>query len=169
MAWKSSEEQAMQVVKQHLEEANLEMRQAIIRSQEEFTFPDLAHPRWQRTQWVTHNEITYVTTWGEGHLLNNLKVAMIKELLGLGPHHYCIIDNKLPEMDNRILLLLYFLPSAKLCFYSKQGKMRNISLGSPWKEIVKGISERDILLDKDLARILHFFQRFEIWADFGGS
>ena len=132
----------------------------------EFTFPDPADPRWQRIQWVTHNEITYVTTWGEGHLLYNLKVAMIKELLGLGPPHYCIIDNELPEMDSRILLLLYYLPSAKLCFYSKQGEMRNTSLGSPWKEIVKKISECDVLFDKDLVRVLYFFQRYEIWLEF---
>ena len=86
--------------------------------------------------------------------------------MGLGPHHYCILDNGLPELDKKILLLLYHLPPSKLCFYSKEGKMRDVSLGSPWKKIVKEISERDVLLDKDLARVLLSFEQDEIWADF---
>ena len=122
----------MSVVRQHLEEASLELRQAKIWNQEEFIFPDPVNPRWQHTQWITHNDITYVTTWGEDHLQNNLKVALMKEMLGLGPCHYCILDNGLPELDTRILLLLYHLPPSKLCIYSKDGKMRNVSLGSPW-------------------------------------
>ena len=169
MAWESSEEQAMSVVRQHLEEeASLEVRHAIIDGLIEDIFPEPIYPngQWKHTRWVTHDGITYVKTWGEDHLLNNLKVALMEELLGLGPHHYCILDNGLPELEKRILLLLYHLPPSKLCFYSKRGKMREISLGSPWKEIVKEIRDRDVPLDKDLAGVLSSFEQYEIWADF---
>ena len=169
MAWESSEEQAMSVVRQHLEEeASLEVRHTIIDGLIEDIFPEPIYPngQWKHTPWATHNGITYVTTRGEDHLCNNLKVALMIELLGLGPRHYCILDNKLPEMDSRILLLLYHLPPSKLCFYSDKGKMRDVSLGSPWKEIVKEIGERDVLLDKDLALVSLSLQQYKIWADF---
>src|SRR5262245_53029510 len=90
-------------------------------------------------------------------------------MLGLGPRHYCIIDSKLPEMDKRILLLLYHLPSSKFCFYSKKVSMGNTLLGSPWKEIVKESCECNVLHDPDLARNVYYSQQYEIWMDFGGT
>ena len=47
--------------------------------------------------------------------------------------------------------------------------MGNTLLGSPWKEIVKKICERNVLLDPDLARNVYCSQQYEIWMDFGGT
>ena len=56
------------MVKQHLEEASLEMRQAIIKDHEKYLFP---YPSWlwQHTQWVAYCDITYVTTSGVAYQL----------------------------------------------------------------------------------------------------
>ena len=74
MDGESSEEQAMEVVRQRWEVASPEERQAIVKEQEDYIFP---YPSWlwQYTKWKTLNGITYVTPWGRKHLTNNIKTS----------------------------------------------------------------------------------------------
>ena len=92
----------------------------------------------------------------------------MKEMLGLGPLNYCIVDSGLPKFDKRVILLLYYLPH-KLCFYPEKANIGPTFSRSPSKEIGKAISDQTILFDKDLARNVYCSQQYEIWMDSGGT
>ena len=52
--------------------------------------------------------------WGLGDLIDNLKMAMLMEVVGIGPQRYCICfddsSDDLPEFYHLLQLILYALP-----------------------------------------------------------
>ena len=164
----SSKEHTMRLVRQHLEVASLEKKQTLIKEQEDHLFP---HPSWlwKYSKWTTRQDITYVTTLEEDHISNNIKLAMIKEMLGLGPQSYCIIDDETPGFEKRVLLLLYYLPHSKLCIYPPNHSIGPTFLRSPWREIRKAIIDNVVPYDINLARSTDHAQQFELWMESGGA
>ena len=60
-----------------------------------------------QTKWVSMGSITRVTVWGQEHFLNNLRLAMVCENLGMGPQHYCIIQSKASDQKQGSFPLKY--------------------------------------------------------------
>ena len=44
-----------------------------------------------QTKWKAYRGILRVTLWGRDHFRNNVRLAMVREAMGLGPRYYCII------------------------------------------------------------------------------
>ena len=105
MAWASTEEQAMYVVRQHMEVASLETKKTLIDLYTQLFFPQ-PDSSWSQVMWSNRCGVTFVTIWGEEHLRNNLRLALIKEMLGLGPMKYCIVNNMMPNFESKVLLLI---------------------------------------------------------------
>ena len=72
---------------------------------------------WDNVKWNTLYGVTFVTMWDEEHLLSNICLAIILEIMGIGPSKYCIINNTIPNFETKVLLLMNYLPLEKMCFY----------------------------------------------------
>ena len=90
MAWETKEEEVLDIVQCHLEVFSKDRREDFVKKYSDHLF--FNHPPEISGIWRTNcTKITCVALWGTTLLLNNLKVAMIKEALGLGPQKYYIV------------------------------------------------------------------------------
>ena len=62
---------------------------------------------------------------------DNLRLAMLKEAIGLGPHHYCIIHSYNLDFENLLMFTLLYLPKAKFCMYPEEETLGGPFLYSP--------------------------------------
>ena len=111
MAWKSTEEQALNLIGQHMRVMKDENKEELSGLYSWLIFPErrqedwsMQHGNaWDLVKWTTLEGVTFVTTWDNDHLLNNLRYAMIQELMRKGPSQYCIIDSNDPSLESKIL------------------------------------------------------------------
>lgn len=103
----------MTIVVEHLKTSSPEKRRAFVVLMSRLIFPMQGYSG-DQIKWTTKATITRVTVWGERHFLNNLRLAMIREALGLGPNHYCIIRSGAPNFSNKVFLMMKYLPPEKL-------------------------------------------------------
>ena len=73
------------------------------------------------TVWKTYRNITRVTPLGRDHFLNNVRLFMVKEALGLGPDYYCVVRYAMGAYADHLFLLTAFLPADKVCFDTRFG------------------------------------------------
>ena len=73
---------------------------------------------------------------------DNLRLAVIKEIMGVGPEKYCVINNRTPHFESRLFLLVHFLPSSKFCIYPPALNLGGPFSRSPWLEIGEAICKR---------------------------
>ena len=52
--------------------------------------------------------------------LNNLKLAMLKEIFGLRPQHYYVICSYNLDFESLLMLILHYLPKDKFCIYLRE-------------------------------------------------
>ena len=97
-----------------------------------------------QVKWVTRMSVTRVTVWGLEHLLNNIRLAVISEALGLGPNHYCIIRSASPNFASKVLLLVRYLPHEKMSIRPIGPPLRGPFMRPLWRTIGEGISRRSI-------------------------
>ena len=94
--------------------------------------------------WRSHCNIVRVTLWGRDHFRNNVRAAMVREALGLGPQYYYIMRSYHPSFAERVFLLIQFLPHSKMYLYPHFG----LPLRGPFeqnphtREIRDAISQR---------------------------
>ena len=61
-------------------------------------------------EWTSLNGITFVNLQNRESVWDNLGLAMLKEAMGLGHHHYCIIQSYNLDFENLLMLTSYYLP-----------------------------------------------------------
>ena len=113
MAWQSREEEALARVREHLEMTSRFVRWDFMMGVTAAVFPRQGFNGAQ-TKWITRGDVTRITLWGRQHLLNNLRVAIVKEAMGFGPRHYCIMASWDPYFESKLLLLMRYLPEEKM-------------------------------------------------------
>ena len=126
MAWSTKEEQVMDIVRKHMEGMSFSRKNDLAMYYSKAFFRHEQQSGWNNVRWTTRGGITFVTMWDEEHLYNNLRLAMIKEMMGVGPSKYCIINNPMPHFESRLLLLIHFLPHKKMCFYPPREYRRSL-------------------------------------------
>lgn len=89
MAWKSREKEAMAKINDHQDVLTFAERRAFVMAINRLVFLREGMTGVQAI-WITHLGFTKVTLWGPLHVLNNLRLDMVKESMGFGPAHYCI-------------------------------------------------------------------------------
>ena len=72
---------------------------------------------WENWKLNPSKDMMAIHTLGHQFLLNNLKIAMIMEAVGLGSQRYCIIYHSNPEFYSKLKLILSFLPQEKTFLY----------------------------------------------------
>lgn len=151
MAWTHQEEDVYKIVREQLESADSEKKQAMLEHFDTLFFPAKGANGVQ-TKWKTSesNEVTRITVWGHLHFMNNLRLAMMKEKLGFGPNRYCIVQSGASNFESKLLLLVTNLPHEKMFFYPNKRTLGGPFLHSPWKEISEAIWNRFPLSRQDL-------------------
>ena len=76
------------------------------------------------------------------HLEKNLKLAIMTEMMGLGPKSYCVMDTHLPDFEICLLRVLKNLPSHKVCLYPPRTSLGGPFLLPPWDTIGRLICAR---------------------------
>ena len=149
----------MLVVRRHMEAMSLAKKQLLAKKYTEVFCGQGSQHRWGNITWQTSMGITYVTLWTEEHVYNNLRLAMIKEMMGIGPCQYCVICDPVVNFESKLLLLVHFLPHAKFSMHPSTEDLKGPFLHSPWREIGEGILSRPLdLKDPFIRTTLHSVQ-----------
>ena len=109
--------------------------------------------------WKTNSSktMTCIQTYGYCYLYCNIRIAMIKEGLGIGPERYCVAFNRSPTFYSKLKLLMNYLPREKMFLYPSSARLEGPFLHEPWLSRGREIrSHPSITLDEYLANfILH--------------
>ena len=79
------------------------------------------------------NQVIFVNLRNKENVLSNLKLAMLKEIVGLGPLYYCVIRSYNLDFESLLMLVLHYLPKDKFCIYPENESLRGPFLYEPWK------------------------------------
>ena len=143
MAWNLREEEALARILDHVMASSKAEKRAFVRLMTPLIFPQEGTIGSQ-CRWLTSRSVARVTVWGRPHFLNNLRLAVIREVVGLGSHHYCIIRLKLPNFVSKVLLLMRYLPREKLSIRPRQPPLEGPFLKPLWRAQGEGICQRDL-------------------------
>ena len=56
------------------------------------------------------DDMTSIHRFGKSYLLKNIRLAMLKEVVGLGPQRYHVCFNSTPNFYSKLKLIMSFLP-----------------------------------------------------------
>ena len=102
------------------------------------------------------NQVTFVNLRNRENVLSNLKLAMLKEIVGLGPQYYCVISSHNLDFESFLMHILYYLPKDKFCIYLEDEFLRGSFVYELWKIFGQRICKQPIiLLDRYLAYLEH--------------
>ena len=160
MAWVSKEEEALDIITQHMrvmdedkkEELN-DLYTCLIFFRQSSTWDDIN----QTTLWG----ITFVTIWSHDHLLWNIWLAMIQEQMMTRWQKYCIINKWMPNFESKLLLLIKQLPYQKMRFFTPQFALDGPFLHSPQTKIGDAMCRFVICLRTLLIYTLYYSQQFQ--------
>ena len=152
----------MDIVGKHMRVMRLEKKKELSEIYSKLIFPQQGL-NWTDVKWTTHWGVTFVTMWDEEHLLKNIQYAMILERMDLGPMKYCIVYNDMPNFFSK-LLLLFYLPHKKMCFYPPSFFFDAPFNHSPWMEIGDAIRSRWFYLKNSIFYTFYVFQRTGVYG-----
>ena len=118
---------------------------------------------WNHAKWVTHWGVTFITMWSGEHLMRNICYAMLKEHLGFGPFRYCILSNEMPHFEERVMMLMRYLPCRKMCFYPKMYYLDGPFQRAPWRREGRRILRRKIKFRHTIALSLYMTQQMIVY------
>ena len=102
------------------------------------------------------NQVIFVNLRNKENVLSNLQLAMLKEIVGLGPQYYCVIRTHNLDFESFFMLILCYLPKDKFCIYPEDESLRGPFLYEPWKILGQRICNRPtISLERYLAYLEH--------------
>ena len=105
-----------------------------------------------RGEWTIMNQVIFVNLRNRENVLSNLKLAMLKEFVGLGPQYYYVIKSYNLDFESLLMLVLHYLPKEKFCIYPENESLRGPFLYEPWKFLGQRICNRPtISLERYLA------------------
>ena len=89
--------------------------------------------------------------------LDNLRIAMLMELVWVGPQQYCICFDPYLDTYRKLKLLLYSLPQEKMFIYPANARLESPFLYEPWLSRAKAIHARPSLIEeKYVGNFVHF-------------
>ena len=135
-------QKAFEVAMEHLDRADPNICSLAIRRLEELLFPNKFERKVKL--WITKCNCTRVTTWGQQVLLKNLKIALFKERLGLGPETYCRMHNASPSFSAKVALIFTCLPPRKFCVYPFGDPIRGILSNPKWIDLNRTICKKSL-------------------------
>ena len=94
--------------------------------------------------WKTNpsKDMTCFELFGQHYLLNSLRVAMLKEAVGVGPQRYCVFFYLSPNFYSKLKLIMSCLPQEKTFLYPATARLEGPFLQEPWLSRGCAISSR---------------------------
>ena len=166
MAWASKEEEAMDIIGNHMGVMRLEKKKELNEIYAKLIFPRQGL-NWTDVKWTIHWGVTFVTMWDEEHLLKNIQYAMLMEVMGIGLMKYCIAFNEMPNFFSKLLLLFLYLPHKKMCFYPPRFFFDSPFDHSPWMEIGYAMRSRRFYLNNSIFCTVYYIQQFVVYQRTG--
>ena len=90
-----------------------------------------------------------VLFWGPPSLIDNLRIAMLMEVVRVRPHHYCICFDDTLEFYSMFRLILYSLPQEKMFLYPAGSTVGGPFLREPWLSTARAIQPRPSLTEEE--------------------
>lgn len=143
------EEEVYRIIRERMEFAPLEKRIEMLEHFVELFFPKGSEDDGRKWISTESNSVTRVTLWGHKYFLNNLRLAMMQEKLGLGPKRYCVLRTAVDNFNSKLILVISNLPHEKICIFPRLPLLGGPFLHSPWKEIGEAICNRPPLDRKE--------------------
>lgn len=105
---------------------------------------------WRRgpgRQWRANpsGDMIDVQLFGQEALLNNLRVSMLKEVVGMGPQKYCVVFNSAPNFYSKLKLIMSYLPQEKMLLYPATARLEGPFLQEPWLSRGRALCSRPSL------------------------
>ena len=90
--------------------------------------------------WVvnTNQDMMCVRFSSDDHLTNNVRFALMKENLGVGPKQYCLVYEDKPQHNVHFAIVMTFLPRHKMFVYPEGVRLDGMFVEEPW--LTRGIS-----------------------------
>ena len=149
MAWTSQGEEVLATLTRYVARLDPQMQAKL-----GHTYNEAVNP--YSGAWTNLDGITFVTLRNRENVWDNLGLAMLKEAIGLGPQHYCIIRSYNLDFENLLLLTLLYLPGTKFCMYPEGETLGGPFLHTPWDILGRRICSRpSISIDCYLAYLAH--------------
>ena len=86
-----------------------------------------------------------IQLFGEYYLLNNIRVAMLKKVVGLGPQRYCVFFHSAPNFYSKPKLIMSSLPQEKMFLYPATARLEGPFLQEPWLSRGRALCSRPSL------------------------
>ena len=93
------------------------------------------------------NGLTFVNLRNRENVLDNLSLAVLKEMLGMGPKQYGIERSYNQEFESFLILALHYLPRDKIFMYPQHRTLLGSFLYLPWRELGRRICSRPTILE----------------------
>ncbi len=135
MAWNSQGEQIRQTLKDYATQLEPDKKKSLEDYYDKAFAPS-------RGEWQELRGVTYVTLKTREHVLENVSLSVFKEMMGLGPLHYCVLRSYNRDFESLLLLALHYLPKAKFCMYPEEETLAGPFLHSPWSSLGREICNR---------------------------
>ena len=125
MAWASQGEEVLTALTHYVAQLNPRKKAEL-----EHTYDKAINPFLE--EWTNINEVTFVNLRNRENVWSNLSLATLKEAIGLGPQHYCVIHSYNFYFEILLMLTLHYFPKEKVCIYPKDETLRGTFLYAPW-------------------------------------
>ena len=105
------------------------------------------------------NQVIFVNLRNKENVLSKLKLATLKEIIGLGPLYYCVIRSYNLDFESLLMLVLHYLPKENFCIYPKNESLRGPFLYEPWKFLGQRIYNRPTISLEGYLAYLEYYAR----------
>ena len=73
------------------------------------------------------------------NVIENLSLAVFKEMVGLGSQWYCVIKSSNRDFKSFLLLALHYLPKENFCIYPEDETLSGPFLHAPWIDLGRNL------------------------------
>ena len=99
------------------------------------------------------HDMLAIRLWGPHDLMENFRIAMLMEAIGIGPQRYCIYfddsSNDFPKVYRLLQLVLYALPQERMFLYPAGSILREPFLHEPWLSRARAIQSHPSLTEEE--------------------
>ena len=106
---------------------------------------------WRYWQLSPSRDMLAIHLWGRDDLIDNLRIAMLMEVVGIEPQRYCIYYDDSPEFYNLLQLVLYALPQERIFLYPTGSIIGGPFLHEPWLARARAIQYHPSLTKEEYA------------------
>ena len=135
MAWSSKGEEVRGILKDYVCQLEPEEKKSLSERYDRAVSPFYG-------EWKTMNGVTFVSLRNRENVIENLSLAVFKEMVGLGSQRYCIVRSFNRDFELFLLLALHYLPKEKFCIYPEDETLSGPFLRAPWIDLGRNLCSR---------------------------